>query len=59
MKIRYAGQRPRDVVGPPSFTAEPGGEYEVSDRLGEALCEQKWFEPVLPARKPEPKEKTP
>lgn len=49
MKIRFVGERPRDVAAPGrAFTVHPGGEYEVPDRLGAAMCEQKWFEPVDP-----------
>lgn len=48
MKIRFVGARPRDVALPQgrSFTVQPGAEYEVPDRLGAAMCEQRWFEPV-------------
>jgi hypothetical protein len=47
MKIRFVGARPREVVSAGrSFTVQPVGEYEVPDRLGSAMCEQKWFEPV-------------
>lgn len=47
MKIRFVGARPRDVAAPGrSFTVQPGGEYEVPDRLGVEMCKQKWFEPV-------------
>lgn len=55
MRIRFVGERPRDVATPGrSFTVQPGGEYEVPDRLGAAMCEQKWFEPVdQPARQPQ------
>lgn len=53
MKIRFVGERPRDVAAPGrSFTVHPGGEYEVPDRLGAAMCEQKWFEPVDPPGEP-------
>jgi hypothetical protein len=54
MKIRFVGERPRDVAAPGRhFTVHPGGEYEVPDRLGEAMCQQKWFEPVDPPAAPE------
>lgn len=47
MKIRFVGERPRDVATPGlHLTVHPGGEYEVPDRTGSAMCEQKWFEPV-------------
>lgn len=64
MKIRFVGTRPRDVAASGrSFTVQPGGEYEVSDQLGAAMCEQKWFEPVDPpkpaSKKVDPKENTP
>jgi hypothetical protein len=63
MKIRFVGERPRDVSAPGrSFTAQPGGEYEVPDQLGAAMCEQKWFEPVDPPVQPaapEPAEEKP
>lgn len=54
MKIRFVGARPREVAGRRPFTVQPGGEYEVPDRLGAALCEQKWFEPVTEPAKPKP-----
>lgn len=55
MKIRFVGERPRDVAAPGRhFTVHPGGEYEVPDRLGAAMCEQKWFEPVAEQATEEP-----
>lgn len=59
MKIRFVGERPRDVAAPGRhFTAHPGGEYEVPDRLGAAMCEQKWFEPVDVAKPAVPEQAT-
>lgn len=56
MKIRFVGARPRDVALPQgrSFTVQPGGEYEVPDRIGAAMCEQRWFEPVDPPNDKKP-----
>jgi hypothetical protein len=47
MKVKFVGRRPREVAaGRRSITVHPGGEYDVPDALGQALCEQRWFEPV-------------
>lgn len=52
MKVKFVGHRPREVAaGRRPFTVHPGGEYDVPDALGQALCEQRWFEPVKPAEK--------
>lgn len=55
MKIRFVGTRPREVVSAGrSFVVQPGAEYEVPDRLGASLCQQKWFEPGEDQAEPEP-----
>jgi hypothetical protein len=64
MRIKYIGNRPREIAGPRRLTVKPGDVFEVGDTLGKSLLRQRRrFEPaaapkpkVEPKPKPEPKE---
>lgn len=61
MRIKYIGNRPREIAGPRRLVVKPGEVVEVGDTLGKSLIQQeRRFQPVadsLPKPKPEPKAK--
>lgn len=57
MRIRYIGNRPREIAGPRRLVVQPGEVFEVGDTLGRSLLRQRRkFEPA-PKPKAEPKPK--
>lgn len=55
MRIKYIGNRPREIAGPRRLVVQPGEVFEVGDTLGRSLLRQRRrFQPA-PKPKAEPK----
>lgn len=49
MRIRYIGDRPREIVG--YGIRHRGDEFDCGEATALSLCDQKWAEPVSPKDK--------
>lgn len=56
MKVRYTGPHAEVEIGPTGQYVKRGETAEVSDEVGESLCEQDTWEKAADKKAPEQKE---